>query len=225
MTSAYPGAIDNFTNPSSGDTLDSATVPHATQHSNANDAIEAIETELGINPSGSYADIVTRLNANDVSDALKAPIASPTFTGTVTIPSGASISGYLATATAASTYAPLASPALTGTATAVNLGVSGYITRTAPVTATANYTVTATDTYIINNKAASSLTVTLPTASTQTGREIVIKTIQAFTVISASSNVVPATSATAGTAILAATAGKFARLVSDGTNWVIMDNN
>ena len=215
MTSAYPGAIDNFTNPSSGDTLDSATVPHATQHSNANDAIEAIETELGINPSGSYADIVTRLNANDVSDALKAPIASPTFTGTVTIPTGASISG----------FAPLASPALTGTATAVNLGVSGYITRTAPVTATANYTVTATDTYIINNKAASSMTLTLPTASTQTGREITIKTIVAFTVISASSNVVPAASATAGTAILAATAGKFARLVSDGTNWVIMDNN
>lgn len=37
-----------------------------------------------------------------------APIASPTFTGTVTIPAGASISG----------YAPLASPAFTGTPTA-----------------------------------------------------------------------------------------------------------
>ena len=45
----------------------------------------------------------------------KAPIASPTFTGTVTIPAGASISG----------FAPLASPALTGTATAVNLTVTG----------------------------------------------------------------------------------------------------
>ena len=40
--------------------------------------------------------------------AAKAPLASPTFTGTVTIPSGASISG----------FAPLASPALTGTPTA-----------------------------------------------------------------------------------------------------------
>jgi hypothetical protein len=38
----------------------------------------------------------------------KAPLASPTFTGTVTIPSGASIAG----------FAPLASPALTGTPTA-----------------------------------------------------------------------------------------------------------
>lgn len=33
-----------------------------------------------------------------------APLASPTFTGTVTIPAGASIGGYLTTATAASTY-------------------------------------------------------------------------------------------------------------------------
>jgi hypothetical protein len=42
----------------------------------------------------------------DLAD--KAPLASPTFTGTVTIPAGASISG----------FAPLASPALTGTPTA-----------------------------------------------------------------------------------------------------------
>jgi hypothetical protein len=66
-----------------------------------------------------------------------APLASPTFTGTVTIPAGASISGYLTTSTAASTYqtlsgmssylttataattyAPLASPTLTGVPTA-----------------------------------------------------------------------------------------------------------
>lgn len=39
-----------------------------------------------------------------------APLASPTFTGTVTIPSGASIDGYLTTASAASTY--LASSAI-----------------------------------------------------------------------------------------------------------------
>ena len=44
-----------------------------------------------------------------------APIASPTFTGTVTIPAGASISGFLTSATAASTYAPLASPTFSGT--------------------------------------------------------------------------------------------------------------
>lgn len=91
----------------------------------------------------------------------------------------------------------------------------------APVTKTTSFTVADTERNIICNGAAS-ITVTLPAASTVTGRAIYIKTIAAFTVVSASSNVVPLTSATAGTAILAATAGKWARLVSDGTNWVIM---
>lgn len=53
-----------------------------------------------------------------------APIASPTFTGTVTIPSGASISGYASLASPTFTgspvvpgYAPLASPTFTGIVT------------------------------------------------------------------------------------------------------------
>jgi hypothetical protein len=61
-----------------------------------------------------------------------ATVASPTFTGTVTIPTGASIAGYLTTTSAASTYAPLASPTFTGTVngasaaftTGVNLATS-----------------------------------------------------------------------------------------------------
>lgn len=58
-----------------------------------------------------------------------APKASPTFTGTVTIPAGASISGYLTTATASSTYAPLASPTFTGTVTIpAGASISGYLT-------------------------------------------------------------------------------------------------
>ena len=42
----------------------------------------------------------------------KAPLASPTFTGTVTIPSGASIAGYATTASLSS-YATTASPTFT----------------------------------------------------------------------------------------------------------------
>jgi hypothetical protein len=58
-----------------------------------------------------------------------APIASPTFTGTVTIPAGAAISGYLTTAAAASTYAPIASPTFTGTVTIpAGAAISGYLT-------------------------------------------------------------------------------------------------
>ena len=52
-----------------------------------------------------YVDGVTSAIQTQID--LKAPLASPTFTGTVTIPSGASISG----------FAPLASPTFTGTVT------------------------------------------------------------------------------------------------------------
>ena len=58
-----------------------------------------------------------------------ATLASPTFTGTVTIPAGASISGYLTSATASSTYAPKASPTFTGTVTIpAGASISGYAT-------------------------------------------------------------------------------------------------
>lgn len=94
----------------------------------------------------------------------------------------------------------------------------------APVTKTAAFTVADTEKNIVVNGTAS-VTVTLPAAASFTGHTITIKTIAAFTVVSASSNVVPLTSATAGTAILAATAGKWATLVSNGTNWVVMAGN
>lgn len=94
----------------------------------------------------------------------------------------------------------------------------------APVTKTSSFTVANGEDMLICNGGAS-ITVTLPAASNYAGRKIRIKTRAAFTVISASSNVKPLDSDTAGTAILAATAGKWAELVSDGANWVIMAGN
>ena len=97
-----------------------------------------------------------------------------------------------------------------------------FLARGAPATLkTAAFTVADNETHIICNGGAS-ITVTLPSASLWAGREIYIKTIAAFTVVSASSNVKPIGSNTAGTAILAASAGAWALLVSDGTNWVVM---
>jgi len=58
-----------------------------------------------------------------------APKASPTFTGTVTIPAGASINGYLTTSSASTTYAPKASPTFTGVVTIpAGASISGYLT-------------------------------------------------------------------------------------------------
>lgn len=94
----------------------------------------------------------------------------------------------------------------------------------APVTKTANYTVTDSDSSLIFN-CAGSCTLTLPAASSYSGRWIYVKTLAAQTVVSASSNVAPLTSATAGTAILSASSGKWANLQSDGTNWIVMAGN
>lgn len=91
----------------------------------------------------------------------------------------------------------------------------------APVVKTANFTVAAGETWLINNKSGSSCTVTLPTAFTNTGRVLHFQNYQAQTLVSAASNVVPLAGGSAGTAILEAVAGANATLVSDGTNWIM----
>jgi hypothetical protein len=111
-----------------------------------------------------------------------------------------------------------------GAATPLNkLDIVGSLGRGAPVTKTTDFTVAATENWLIMNGTAT-ITITLPTASSWTGRELMIKNIAAYTVISASSNVKPIDTNTAATAILPATAGSWCTLVSDGTNWVTMMN-
>jgi len=63
MPTQYPNSLDNFINPTSTDTLNSATVPHASQHANINDAMEAMQTVLGLNPAGSHLTIKDRISA------------------------------------------------------------------------------------------------------------------------------------------------------------------
>jgi hypothetical protein len=100
---------------------------------------------VAIGGTGAFLDLSTAASTY-------APLASPTFTGTVTIPAGASISGYLlsstasstyqtisgmssylTTAAAATTYAPLASPTFTGTVTIPSgASISGYALLSSP---------------------------------------------------------------------------------------------
>ena len=95
-------------------------------------------------------------------------------------------------------------------------------TVSAPVTKTADFTVAVGEAWIINNKSGSTCTVTLPAAASWIGRQLIFKNMQAQLLVSASSNVVPIDSTVAGTAILLAVVGNWATMVSDGTNWVIM---
>lgn len=98
---------------------------------------------------------------------------------------------------------------------------TNYESVVSPITYTADFTVT-TAKWVINNKSGSTATATLPAASTYPGRSLTFKNMQAQLVVSASSNVVPIDSTTAGTAILLNVVGNWATMVSDGTNWVIM---
>ena len=93
---------------------------------------------------------------------------------------------------------------------------------TAPVTKTADFTVAYNETWIINNKSGSTCVVTLPAAATNVGRYLTFQNNQDQSLDSASSNVVPQGGGSAGTAILTNVSGNWATLVSNGTNWVIM---
>lgn len=62
MAVNYPTSLDNFTNPTSSDAMNSVTVPHATQHSDLNDAVEALEAKVGINGSAVATSLEYRVN-------------------------------------------------------------------------------------------------------------------------------------------------------------------
>lgn len=112
--------------------------------------------------------------------------------------------------------------AITNGSGAITVATNGTHVTSAPVTETADFTVGATDTWIINNKSGSTCTATLPSPATNTGRVLYFQNYQAQLLISASSNVVPRAGGSAGTAILADVAGDTTTLVSDGTNWIVM---
>lgn len=100
--------------------------------------------------------------------------------------------------------------------------VNGSFAGPLPVTVATSYTVGDGDYVIISNRGASN-TLTLPTPASNGGRMLKILNIGgAFTVVSASSNVVPRAGGTAATAILPATDGAWADLYCNGTNWLII---
>jgi hypothetical protein len=107
----------------------------------------------------------------------------------------------------------------------MSIAAASQYSEISPVitTTTLNASITRYSHIIINTS--STHTITLPSANAYNrGKELHIKQIGSATVVSASSNVRPIGSNTAGTAILSG-AGKFARLVSDGFSWTIMDSN
>lgn len=152
-SSVYPGALDNFSNnsPTNLGDNDSTGRTHSERHDDVEAAIEAVQSELGINPSGTFATVGERLDALAPGDIDELTLSSQ---GTAIVPltvigaAGQSAdlmqfknSGGTAIATVsaagAATFAGINSSAYTlnGTALFQSPALSG--TPTAP-TATAN---------------------------------------------------------------------------------------
>jgi hypothetical protein len=88
VASNFPTSLDNFTNPSSGNTLDSPS--HSLQHSDINDAVEAMQRKVGVGTavagSASAGQVLT------ISAAGTSTWSTPTTPGLVQIvPSSISV--------------------------------------------------------------------------------------------------------------------------------------
>ena len=178
-------------------------------------------TAYGFTAAGTAGQVLTSAGAG-------VPTWTTPTTGTVTSVSVVSANGFAgtvatATTTPAITLTTSVTGVLKGNGTAISAAVvnTDYFAPSAPVTKTADFTVAATEVWLINNKSGSTCTVTLPTASSWTGRVLRFQNYQVQTVVSASSNVVPLAGGAAGTSILLASSGDSATLVSDGSNWLM----
>lgn len=154
-----------------------------------------------------------------------APLASPTFTGTVTIPSGASISGYLTSASASSTYAPLVSPALTGlptAPTATNGTNTTQVATTAYVTATTggatSVSVAGGSNVTLTAAQAGTPSITLTGALTANINVIVPASPDKWTITNSTTGAFTVTVKTSSGTGVAVAQGFSSNLWSDGTN-------
>ena len=192
---------------------------------------------IGAQAAGTYVTAISVASANGLAGTSSGG-ATPSLTLSTTITGILKGNGTAISAASSGTdYAPATSGTsilygngsggfsnvTVGTGLSFSAGTLAATTSTpsAPVTKTADFSVAATDVWLINNKSGSTCTVTLPTASSNSGRVLYFQNYQVQALVSASSNVVPLAGGAAGTSILLASSGDSATLVSDGTNWLM----
>lgn len=80
MPTNFPTSVDNFTNPTANDSLNLPS--HSTQHANANDAIEAVETFALTLPRGDLALSTVTTNTNSLNtEVQRATVSFTAVTG------------------------------------------------------------------------------------------------------------------------------------------------
>jgi len=166
----------------------------------------------------------------NVTGTLPISVANGTTTPSITIAdAGTGASGVVNTGT--QSFA--GNKTFTGTLNVSSTGTFGgrintpWLERTYTNSTSSNFTVSVNTTWLdINTNVLT--TITLPNAPTYPGKELHIRQTGTGQIVSFSSNVIPFTSpptGSAGTAILNPTNNKAVTLVSDGTNWIIMQRS
>lgn len=213
LTSAGAG-VPTWTTPTTGTVTSVTGTAPVVSSGGATPAISMAAATASVNGYLTSTDWTTFNGKGSGSVTSASVVSANGFAGTVAT----------ATTTPAITLTTTITGVLKGNGTAISAATADvdYIAPSAPVTKTANFTVAVGETWIINNKSGSTCTVTLPSASTYPGRYLTFQNNQDQSLISASSNVIPQGGGAAGTAILTNVSGNWATLVSNGTNWVIM---
>ncbi len=233
MATNYPGAIDTYTNPLSSEPMNAPS--HAGQHANANDAIEAVQAELGTTPSGSESTVAARLTAIEDGTRLGANSVGATQIANDSVDTAAiqddavTADKIAADAVGTSEIAANAvgSSELADNAVDTAAIATGAVTPIKTVgvvqAKTANYTVLSSDSVVTADTTAGVVTLTLPAASAMTGRSLrIIKTAGANTLTvqrAGSDTIIPSSGTRTSVAFPAgATFGEM-ELVSNGTAW------
>ena len=175
---------------------------------------------------------IEKLNGNDATNANLTGMVTSVGNATTVVTNANLTGGVTSVGNAATvvTNANLTGPVTSvGNATTItNAAVTGIKMFKKVANFSGSYTV-ATDDYILNHTGGSTGTLTLPNATTYAGRSLQIRNTVPQVIVSATNNIVSLQSA--GTPrqvfglnlILTATDGSWCELVSDGTNWLIVN--
>ena len=97
MTTNFPSGLDSFTNPTATDAMDSVTVPHADQHANVNDAVEALQAKVGVDGSAVTTSLDYKVANQGLTLVKTQTIGSAVSSVTVTGAFSATFENYLIT--------------------------------------------------------------------------------------------------------------------------------
>jgi hypothetical protein len=219
---------------------------------NGNGTVTSVTGTLPISSSGGTTPNITIANASTtasgvVTTSTQSMAGNKTFTGDLatsgafsatgfsTLTGGASVGTMATTSSLTHVLGVNSSNAigeisigsglsLTSGSLSVTRGDNGYLSSTSTTISLISDYGLIEQLYLKINQS-STVTITLPTASLNTGMAITIKNIGNGAVNSNANNIEPLNSSTLDAIILTSGGGKFTTLVSDGSNWLKMAGN